>query len=283
MDGSSVVEVCGALVLSRQTFYVLQEKFSDAGSAGLLPKKPGPKGPTKLTARSAGFIRERAASDEEVSTDAHVRDRKEEVCRILPPKNNRKKQWRNSSQKKKQLIASASLNSSASSYQKIMRVIVMKLRTNFLQKTAKADGCSKYEERFLQSGFSRPVSVSAPGRSALVDRTSYFSNWEKWRFIRRHGAWCGRTAPENTRCARSSAFSAAPFARERKVHGDRRRNEGRIVRSCFDESAGERRGRSPAQVNALEVYAEQNGHVMKRAGMSAAMTVTAARCWRALN
>mgnify|MGYP001619013088 CR=1 FL=1 len=68
VDGASVVEVCGSFGVSRQTFYVLQEKFSEAGSAGLLPKKPGPKGPTKLTVDLMAFIRERVASDEEVST-----------------------------------------------------------------------------------------------------------------------------------------------------------------------------------------------------------------------
>lgn len=49
VDHQNVVAICERYGVSRQTFYNLQERFLSEGTAGLLAKKPGPKGPMKLT------------------------------------------------------------------------------------------------------------------------------------------------------------------------------------------------------------------------------------------
>jgi len=49
VDGETVVRVCREFGVSRQTFYNLLEKFEAQGIPGLLPRTPGPKGPTKVT------------------------------------------------------------------------------------------------------------------------------------------------------------------------------------------------------------------------------------------
>ncbi len=64
LDGISVVDICNRFGLSRQAFYMLQEQFIEHGSAGLLPKKPGPRGPSKLTADVLTFIKEELKSEQ---------------------------------------------------------------------------------------------------------------------------------------------------------------------------------------------------------------------------
>jgi transposase len=54
--------------VSRQTFYNLQAKFLAEGTRGLLAKRPGPKGPRKLTADVLSFVKERLGSEEALST-----------------------------------------------------------------------------------------------------------------------------------------------------------------------------------------------------------------------
>jgi transposase len=67
LDGNSVVDICDRFGISRQAFYMLQEKFIEEGSAGLLPKKPGPRGPSKLTADVLAFIREEVRSEQDMT------------------------------------------------------------------------------------------------------------------------------------------------------------------------------------------------------------------------
>jgi transposase len=57
VDGKNVVAVCKTYGVSRQTFYNALEKFSEQGSAGLLPQKPGPKGARKLKPDVLKFAR----------------------------------------------------------------------------------------------------------------------------------------------------------------------------------------------------------------------------------
>lgn len=68
MEKDSVVEVCRRFGLSRQSFYTLQEKFEQEGSAGLLPKKPGPRAPSKLTAEVLEFVLQSLQADEKIAT-----------------------------------------------------------------------------------------------------------------------------------------------------------------------------------------------------------------------
>lgn len=67
IESDSVVGVCRRFGLSRQSFYTLEEKFKQEGTAGLLPKKPGPRGPTKLTAEVLEFVLQCLQADEKVS------------------------------------------------------------------------------------------------------------------------------------------------------------------------------------------------------------------------
>ena len=54
--------------VSRQTFYNLQAKFLAEGTVGLLAKRPGPKGPRKVTKEVSRFVTARLGSREAVST-----------------------------------------------------------------------------------------------------------------------------------------------------------------------------------------------------------------------
>ena len=54
--------------VSRQTFYNLQAKFLADGTVGLLAKRPGPKGPRKVTKEVSRFVTARLDSREAVST-----------------------------------------------------------------------------------------------------------------------------------------------------------------------------------------------------------------------
>jgi transposase len=57
VDGDQVVRICRRFGTSRQTFYAILEKFVEKGSSGLLPDRPGPKGPSKLSVSLLRFAR----------------------------------------------------------------------------------------------------------------------------------------------------------------------------------------------------------------------------------
>ncbi len=67
IEGDNVSKVCKQFGVTRQTFYNLQEKFSIEGSSGLLQKKPGPHGPSKLNKTVMNFIKDRIANHEKIS------------------------------------------------------------------------------------------------------------------------------------------------------------------------------------------------------------------------
>lgn len=68
VDGEAIRAICQRFGVSRQTFYNLQAKFLEEGTGGLLPKRPGPKGPRKLTAEVLAFVNERLRSEGPFST-----------------------------------------------------------------------------------------------------------------------------------------------------------------------------------------------------------------------
>jgi len=68
IDSQAVVRICQRYGVSRQTFYNVQERFLSEGSAGLLAKKPGPKGPSKLTAKVRQFVDHQLQHDPQLST-----------------------------------------------------------------------------------------------------------------------------------------------------------------------------------------------------------------------
>lgn len=70
VDSQNVVGICQRYGVSRQTFYNLQERFLGEGTAGLLAKKPGPKGPSKLTAKVRQFVEQQIQHDPYLSTSS---------------------------------------------------------------------------------------------------------------------------------------------------------------------------------------------------------------------
>ncbi len=69
-DGLAVSEAARRYGLSRQTFYLVDAAFSAARLLGLLPGRPGPKGPRKVTPNMAEFVR--AQRREHPDVDAAV-------------------------------------------------------------------------------------------------------------------------------------------------------------------------------------------------------------------
>ena len=62
-DGMSVSSAAAAFGLSRQTYYQAAAALGEAGLAGLLPGKPGPRRAHKLTGEVLGHLQALAASD----------------------------------------------------------------------------------------------------------------------------------------------------------------------------------------------------------------------------
>jgi transposase len=67
--GSSVVEATALHGLSRPTFYKTRRDFEHKGLAGLLPSKPGPRGPHKLTGEVIEFLEQLLQEAELESTE----------------------------------------------------------------------------------------------------------------------------------------------------------------------------------------------------------------------
>jgi transposase len=68
VDRDAVSAVCRRFGVSRQTFYNLQAKFLAQGTPGLLPKRPGPKGPSKLTTEVLSFVKQQLEQAQTPST-----------------------------------------------------------------------------------------------------------------------------------------------------------------------------------------------------------------------
>lgn len=67
IESDSIVGVCRRFGVSRQSFYTLQGKFKQEGTAGLLPNKPGPRGPSKLTAEVLEFVLQCLQADQKIA------------------------------------------------------------------------------------------------------------------------------------------------------------------------------------------------------------------------
>ncbi|MBI2839332.1 MAG: helix-turn-helix domain-containing protein [Acidobacteria bacterium] len=67
VDGEDIVGLSRRFSFSRQTFYTLLEKFSRQGSRGLLPERPGPKGPSKLSGDILSFTRREYDREPEIA------------------------------------------------------------------------------------------------------------------------------------------------------------------------------------------------------------------------
>lgn len=63
VDQQPVATVCAAFGYSRQTFYVLRDRFARRGIGGLRDGRPGPVGPRKCTPEVVAFLRAHRADD----------------------------------------------------------------------------------------------------------------------------------------------------------------------------------------------------------------------------
>lgn len=73
-DDRSITEATAEFGLSRPAFYRARRDFEQAGLAGLVPRKRGPKAPHKLTPDILQFIREQVDADKRVRAQ-QLRDR----------------------------------------------------------------------------------------------------------------------------------------------------------------------------------------------------------------
>ena len=66
IDNASVTEVSDEYGVSRPTYYQAKANFDAGGIAGLVPKKPGPRGPRKIHGEVLAFLQARLAPGEPV-------------------------------------------------------------------------------------------------------------------------------------------------------------------------------------------------------------------------
>jgi transposase len=62
-EGQNVTAAAGTFGMSRFSFYEAQGNFQQAGLAGLIPKKPGPRGRHKMTDEVLAFVEGEIAKD----------------------------------------------------------------------------------------------------------------------------------------------------------------------------------------------------------------------------
>lgn len=79
IDKQSVVSICQRFGVSRQTFYTFKERFEREGTAGLLWRKPGPKGPSKITPEVVSFVGQQLDRGEEFSAEQIRSELKKEL------------------------------------------------------------------------------------------------------------------------------------------------------------------------------------------------------------
>lgn len=66
VEKASVTDVSGEYGISRPTFYQAKAVFEEAGIAGLVPKRRGPRGPHKLQSEVLAFLKTRLSPGEPI-------------------------------------------------------------------------------------------------------------------------------------------------------------------------------------------------------------------------
>jgi transposase len=66
VESASVTDATGEYGLSRPTYYQARASFDEAGLAGLVPKKRGPRGPHKLQGEILAFVEKRRVRGEPI-------------------------------------------------------------------------------------------------------------------------------------------------------------------------------------------------------------------------
>ena len=83
IDKHSVVNICRRFGVSRQTFYTFKDRFEREGTAGLLWRKPGPQGPSKITAEVVSFVDKRIQRRDELTAEQIGSELKKELGVVL--------------------------------------------------------------------------------------------------------------------------------------------------------------------------------------------------------
>jgi len=76
VDQRDVADVCKRYGVSRQTYYTLQGRFEQFGSAGLLARRPGPRGPSKLKGAALKYVCKALDRDPRASTAEIIQELK---------------------------------------------------------------------------------------------------------------------------------------------------------------------------------------------------------------
>jgi transposase len=66
VENTSVTDATGEYGVSRPTYYQTKANFDEAGVAGLVPRKRGPRGPHKLQGELLAFVQKRHAPGEPI-------------------------------------------------------------------------------------------------------------------------------------------------------------------------------------------------------------------------
>lgn len=66
VENASVTEASDEYGVSRPTYYQARANFDEAGIAGLVPKKRGPRGPHKIQGKVLAFLRKRVVPGEPI-------------------------------------------------------------------------------------------------------------------------------------------------------------------------------------------------------------------------
>lgn len=99
VEGQAVTAVCAAYGYSRQTFYLLRDRFAQRGLAGLRDGRPGPLGPVKCTPEVVAFLEAQRAADptvpvvalvDRLARDHGVRLHRRTVERLVGPRTRKK-------------------------------------------------------------------------------------------------------------------------------------------------------------------------------------------------
>jgi len=72
LDKVNVKEAAQRFGFSRPVFYEVEAKFEEKGLIGLIPEKPGPKGPSKCTKEIVDFIQMRLLKEPDLSRDVLI-------------------------------------------------------------------------------------------------------------------------------------------------------------------------------------------------------------------
>ncbi|MFQ5472582.1 MAG: helix-turn-helix domain-containing protein [Dehalococcoidia bacterium] len=70
VENASVTDVAQEYGVSRPTYYQTKAKLEEAGIAGLVPKKPGPRGPHKIQGEVLAFLKKQIVPGEPIRARA---------------------------------------------------------------------------------------------------------------------------------------------------------------------------------------------------------------------